>query len=830
MTMKAIRFLLLMVVGLRAAFCQTIEYDFDSRGTNDAIYGVARRVLNLTHSKVKSLFDMQIVLPEDREDWNFKITNGAGGKIQILGKSGPDLGYGLGWYLRTKYNMSFSWNRTGGHNLGNINLGQCDRLIPVSAEGIHKRRTVPVSYFHNVVTFSYSYVWYTFTEWEYLLDWMALSGINLALAYTGQEEIYRKTFAQFDVDSETFSKWCNGIAYLAWARGQNLHGCAGGLPLKVMEAQWNLQKQILKRSRSIGITSILPAFQGNVPSAIRDKFPDANFSRDHIAWLDSTDPLFARIQNVFLKTMIEDWGTDHWYETDGYFNHENGPWMFSGTNGVLDGNEKCQYNVDPTSSLERKASPHAVNPDETDLEKAPHNGETAYLTVNPYEIDSDEIDRIMEDKDAKAHSSAVFESISQVDDKAVWLYQGWIWRGWNKDRLAYMKGFLSGVPRGKFVMLDMFDEVAPEWNRFNFFSYFNTPFIWSVLQNFGGNTGMWGSLELLNTQPYLAYNKALSVQGIGGAPEGIDQNPVYYTMLLDVAWRKQPHPSVESFLERWTIERYGISSQKLNKAWGLLAKSVYGGDTNAQLAKTSDWLSEKNADGLTALPYDKWISKPQSDWYNLTDVVSAWKEFVDAAPEFGPRPTPRTFLYDLVNVGREAMAKMSNPIYNNMTKSNKTSVQRENSNRLLNIMAETDSLLCSESSFMTATWLEMAKNLAKSIDSEDVLLLHSFILQARSQISTWGPQQKTSKHLDSQNLDYANKQWGGSVGGFYLLREKCFKTSIGQPSDIFELCAVKTSYEWTNDYDGVKYPMCEEPSGLRVALDISKRLLQKYFK
>ena len=84
-----------------------------------------------------------------------------------------------------------------------------------------------------------------------------------------------------------------------------------------------------------------------------------------------------------------------------------------------------------------------------------------------------------------------------MDPEAVWLYQGWIWRDWGEDKLPFMKGFVSAVPPKHFVMLDMFDEADPEWNKFNNFGYFGTPFIWSVLHNFGGNTGMWGSIPTL---------------------------------------------------------------------------------------------------------------------------------------------------------------------------------------------------------------------------------------------------------------------------------------------------------------------------------------------
>lgn len=39
-----------------------------------------------------------------------------------------------------------------------------------------------------------SYVWWTWERWEKEIDWMALQGINLPLAFTGQEAIWQKVF------------------------------------------------------------------------------------------------------------------------------------------------------------------------------------------------------------------------------------------------------------------------------------------------------------------------------------------------------------------------------------------------------------------------------------------------------------------------------------------------------------------------------------------------------------------------------------------------------------------------------------------------------------
>lgn len=40
-----------------------------------------------------------------------------------------------------------------------------------------------------------SYVWWDWERWEKEIDWMALQGINLPLAFTGQEAIWQKVFA-----------------------------------------------------------------------------------------------------------------------------------------------------------------------------------------------------------------------------------------------------------------------------------------------------------------------------------------------------------------------------------------------------------------------------------------------------------------------------------------------------------------------------------------------------------------------------------------------------------------------------------------------------------
>ena len=72
--------------------------------------------------------------------------------------------------------------------------------------------------------------------------------------------------------------------------------------------------------------------------------------------------------------------------------------------------------------------------------------------------------------------------------------QGWIFHHhedfWQKPQ---MKAVLTGVPIGRMLVLDLFAEVDPQWQRTE--SFFGQPFIWCMLHNFGGNLGMYGAVS-----------------------------------------------------------------------------------------------------------------------------------------------------------------------------------------------------------------------------------------------------------------------------------------------------------------------------------------------
>lgn len=93
-------------------------------------------------------------------------------------------------------------------------------------------------------------------------------------------------------------------------------------------------------------------------------------------------------------------------------------------------------------------------------------------------------------------AKCIYQAMHSVDSKAVWLLQGWMFVKnpfWRDDLI---RSFLTAVPKGNMLVLDLQSENYPQYERTNF--YYGQPFIWCMLHNFGGTMGMHGSVDVVN--------------------------------------------------------------------------------------------------------------------------------------------------------------------------------------------------------------------------------------------------------------------------------------------------------------------------------------------
>ncbi|GLH16523.1 Alpha-N-acetylglucosaminidase [Gryllus bimaculatus] len=257
-----------------------------------AAKAVAQRLLN----RKAALFIIKVnkTISHDNKDTFQVVKDTATGKVNITGSSGVSACWGLHHYLKHYCNCHISWD--GDQLLLPEELP--DISISVSALDLYR-------YYQNVVTTSYSFVWWDWNRWQREIDWMALNGINMALAFTGQEAIWERVYLKLNLTQKDIEEHFCGPAFLAWCRMGNIRGWGGPLLSDWHLNSLQLQHSILQSMRDLGILTILPAFAGHVPKAFKSPY-----------LLEPKEPLFRRLGNMFINELIAEFGTDHFYNCD----------------------------------------------------------------------------------------------------------------------------------------------------------------------------------------------------------------------------------------------------------------------------------------------------------------------------------------------------------------------------------------------------------------------------------------------------------------------------------------------------------------------------------
>jgi len=402
----------------------------------------------------------------------FKVA-GMEGKILIQGTGALAVAKGLNWYLTNYCDTRVSWYKEDPVAL--------PETLPVPDRTVMQECRFDKRFFLNYCTFGYTMLWWQWEDWERFIDWMALNGINMPLAITGQEALWMEVWKDFGMTEDQIRAYFTGPEHLPWHRMGNLDGFLGPLPPSYITDQFELQQKILKRERSFGMTPVLPAFAGHVPKAIQEKYPDAKITslgsygvgdQYQAYFLDPMDPLFIQIQQKFLNAQTSCFGTDH------------------------------LYGADPFNEMD----PPDTTPD--------------YLALV---------------------SKTIYDGMSRVDPNATWVQMGWTFyymKLW-KENPARLKAMIEAVPENKMIILDYFAEKEEVWR--NTHAWYGAPYIWCYLGNFGGNTEMAApmkvvSVRLPKTENDTAHGK---FYGIGSTLEGFGVNRFMFEWLFEYAWDKE---------------------------------------------------------------------------------------------------------------------------------------------------------------------------------------------------------------------------------------------------------------------------------------------------
>lgn len=428
-----------------------------------------------------------------------------GDRIVIEGNNSGALAVGLNYFLKEYCLTEVSWYAD--------EPVQLPDTLPVVPEPVTIESRLANRFFLNYCTSGYSMPFWQWRDWERFIDWMALNGVNLPLATTGQEAIWYNVWSKLGLSDEEIRSYFTGPAHLPWHRMCNLDAWQSPLPKEWLDEQAELQKRIITRERQLSMRPVLPGFAGHVPEAFAKRYPGAltttvsewgGFPAEYrCTYLSPADSLFAVIQKEYLTEQTRLYGTDH------------------------------IYGIDPFNEVD----PPTWNPDS--LAMMSHN---------------------------------IYQSVADVDPDAVWLQMAWILYA-DPDHWTPVtaKAYLQGVPEGRMMLLDYYCEHTEEWKMFD--SFYGQPYIWCYLGNFGGNSFLASPVnEVEKRIDDVFANGGTNLCGIGSTLEGLDVNPYMYEYVLAQAWCMPDNVDAKANI---ADRRIGHRDEAAREAWKLLIDSVF---------------------------------------------------------------------------------------------------------------------------------------------------------------------------------------------------------------------------------------------------------------
>lgn len=642
----------------------------------------ARQLVNRVTDGRAAEFVIKIV-PEKQDGSDWYALYEADGKIGLEGNNGVSIASALKYYLTNYCGWHYSW-------CGEDTM--LPDLLPLPEARVQKSSPYQYRYYLNYCTFNYTMSWWDEERWQKEIDWMAMNGINMPLAVTGQNSVWQRVYRRLGFSDEELESFFSGPAYFNWFWMGNLDGWGGPLPQDFMDKHEKLQKSILYTERSLGMTPILPAFTGHVPPALEQKFPDAKIRKTHwsnfpeVSILDPEEELFDRIGSMFIEEQAALYGTNHYYTADTF-------------------NE----NVPPTTDLD-----------------------------------------FLHDISAK-----VYNSMAASDPEAIWVMQGWLFYHnrsyWHDDRI---QALLSGVEDDKMLILDLWAERYPIWSRTQ--SFYGKPWIWCMLHNYGQNITLSGNVRSITRDPNAALHDPNSgkMVGIGLTPEGIEQTPIIYAMMLENVWQDAP-VELDDFLHDWVSNRYGSADENALAAWKFICETVFENEVN----------NGGNESIITGRPC--FTLNPRSTTntelaYEQADLERAWDLLIKSADNLAKRDGYR---YDLVDVTRQVLANKASDFQQRAAAcyaSGDVQAFDVAAAEFLSLIDDMESLLSSRKEFLLGPWLEAAKAMG---DTPEHKVLYE--RNARNLLTLWG-------NPDCRLRDYACRQWAGMMSGFYRPRWKDF--------------------------------------------------------
>ncbi len=402
--------------------------------------------------------------------------------------------------------------------------------------------------------------------------------------------------------------------------------------------------------------------------------------------------------------------------------------------------------------------------------------------------------------DLPSAGTAIFSAMTRANSDAKWVIQSWH----ANPRLQ----MIDPMDAGKVIVLDLFSDGSPKWKTPG---YGKHDWIYTMLHNFGGRTGMFGRMDFIASTFNDAVNDATAgpkLKGVGVAPEGYELDPVMYELLFELPWRNEK-VNVNNWIDGYIQTRYGTNDPKLKDAWTLLEKTVYKGAAGQEGA-TESVLCARPALDINSV--STWGSSNIS--YNINDLRRTAMALLDVAENYRGNDN---FEYDLVNVVSQTLADYGYNLQKSITaayRAGDKTAFASLSSRFLNLILAQDRLLATRKEFLVGRWIEQAKSLG-STEAEKTL----YEWNARTLITVWGTKNAAN---NGELHDYSYRSWSGLMKDVYHKRWEAYFQLLTQRlngATVADIDFFDTyEYPWTIQKNN--YPTASTGDAINIAREV----------
>ena len=303
-------------MNIKSSYVDIKRRNMPVTASTDAVYGLIERVAN------KKYADSIILSLTESDGFDSYEVCSDEGKVCISASGASALCAGFNAYLKEVCAYSVGALTTS---------GTLPDTPPLPKEKITRKSKFLYRYFYNYCTFSYSYAFDDWSEWEKTIDYILLSGYNLVLNPVGLESVWRDTLIDMGYSKAEADRFLCGPAFYAWQWMMNLTSWAGGAPEEWYESRKALAGKINERLQSLGAATVTSAYIGMVPDDFRKHYPRAKIRRQgkwcgftRPALLMPDDPMYGKMADAFYRNARKIAGAEntHYYSADPF--HEGG--------------------------------------------------------------------------------------------------------------------------------------------------------------------------------------------------------------------------------------------------------------------------------------------------------------------------------------------------------------------------------------------------------------------------------------------------------------------------------------------------------------------------